>query len=403
MFCVDCGSKIPVGGTFCQMCGKPAKPEPAAAVPAPPPIPKGPPIRDAGQIVATPVSPHGTAKCTWCGEIIAVTTSTTTCPACGATLNAATVQTRSGWAKLPGRKDMAKLQFGSSSCQIEGAYVPVADLNLSREDSIYFTHHVLLWKDPQVAITTMSLKGGWKRLLGGLPLIMLEARGPGHIAFSQDAAGELIAMPLQHGQEIDVREHLFLAATGNVTYDWFQSNIWFQTRNGNETETRYPMGRVMDRFQATGAPGLLLLHAAGNVFVRELAPGQTILVKPTALVFKDPTVQMELYYERPASMLTSMFFGSNSGGGYMWLRLFGPGRVAIQSVFDHIEGEDRNISGSSGMGITGSNLLSGIAGGLLGSMIESALDSSSDSNSSDWGSSDSGGSDDSGGSGGDWN
>ena len=53
---------------------------------------------------------------------------------------------KSGWAQLPGRKDMAKLQFGNSFCQIEGAYVPVADMKLAPEDSVYFTHHVLLWK-----------------------------------------------------------------------------------------------------------------------------------------------------------------------------------------------------------------------------------------------------------------
>ena len=62
---------------------------------------------------------------------------------------------------------MAKLQFGNSYCQIEGTYVPVADMNLAPEDHIYFAHHVLLWKEPQVAITTMSLKGAWKRLLSG--------------------------------------------------------------------------------------------------------------------------------------------------------------------------------------------------------------------------------------------
>ena len=72
------------------------------------------------------------------------------CPACGATIDAQQIVTKSGWEELPGRKDMAKFQFGNSFCQIEGTYVPVADMNLAPEDSIYFAHHVLLWKDPQV-------------------------------------------------------------------------------------------------------------------------------------------------------------------------------------------------------------------------------------------------------------
>jgi uncharacterized protein (AIM24 family) len=311
---------------------------------------------------------RGPAKCTWCGERFDVTAGQTTCPKCGAALNVSSVVSRSGWAKLPGRKDMAKLNFGKSVCQIEGTQVPVADMKLAAEDSIYFTHHVLLWKDPQVAITAMSMKGGWKRLLGGLPLIMTQAQGPGHIAFSQDSPGELIPLPLQHGQAVDVREHLFLAATGNVDYDWFQTNIWFQTRKGDETETCYPLGRVMDRFSATGAPGLLLLHAAGNVFVRDLAPGQVILLKPTALVFKDPTVQMELFYDSPGiGSILSLGSLMSATRGYLWLRLQGPGRVAIQSVFDRVEGEENYASGlgnfsGSGGGFGIGSVLEGIGG-----------------------------------------
>ena len=341
MFCTNCGGNIPAGSNFCTNCGTPVKAPPAS-----------PPVGPLGQIVATPVTAptpvsvaHGSAKCSWCGAVFDA--AQTTCPKCGATVNLSSVTARSGWAKLPGRKDMAKLQFGNSVCQIEGTYVPVADLNLAPEDSIYFTHHVILWKDPQVNVTAMSMKGGWKRLLGGLPLIMTQAQGPGHIAFSQDSPGELIPLPLQHGQAIDIREHLFLAATGNVEYDWFQTNIWFQTRGDKETETHYPMGRVMDRFQATAAPGLLLIHAAGNVFVRELRAGEQILVKPTALVFKDPSVQMDLQYERPQQSFGVWFTTST---GYLWLRLVGPGRVAIQSVFDRVEGEQLNIVGYSGAG-----------------------------------------------------
>jgi hypothetical protein len=39
---------------------------------------------------------------------------------------------------------------------------------------------------------------------------------------------------------------------------------------------------------------LLLLHAAGNAFVRGLVEEETILAKHTALLFKDATVGMQL-------------------------------------------------------------------------------------------------------------
>jgi len=318
---------------FCGACGtrvKRSDPAPVLA-PAPPPVAAAP-------VVQAPPSSGKQANCNWCGAT--VDAAQLSCPRCGATLKSKSISTESGWAKLPGRKDMAKLQFGDSFCQIEGLYVPVADVNLAGADSVYFAHHVLLWKDPQVPITTLPLSGGWKRMFAGLPLIMTQAHGPGHIAFSRDAPGEMIALPIQPGQMVDVREHLFMVATGNVAYDWFSTNIWFTTRSGDERETHYPVGMFMDRFTAPQSPGLLLLHAAGNVFIRELAANQTILVKPTALIFKDPAVQMQLHFERPR---TGFSLWGSWANKYMWLRMWGPGRVAVQSVFEPLEGENRNI------------------------------------------------------------
>lgn len=284
-----------------------------------------------------------TYTCSWCG--LTGDGSDLSCSACGAEVDVRAVVSRSGWTELPGRRDMAKLQFGQSYCQIEGTYVPVADMNLAAGDSVYFTHHVLLWKDPAVAVTSMGLKGAWKRMLAGMPLIMTQAAGPGHIAFSRDLPGELIALPLQHGQTIDVREHLFMVATNGVSYDWFASNIWFSTKEGDETETHYPLGMFLDRFTAPAAPGLLLLHAGGNVFVRTLEAHQTILVKPTAFLFKDTTVQMRLHIERPSGTWRSW---RSWGDRYFWLRLHGPGRVAVQSAFEPLEDNGRTIIDHSG-------------------------------------------------------
>jgi uncharacterized protein (AIM24 family) len=366
MFCENCGGGLPERASFCIHCGSPVRTAAAPAAPAyqpPPAAVKIPVTNYAGTAVpATAETESHETRCKWCGAT--VDGGQQSCPTCGAATGLAQRSSRSGWAKLPGRKDMARLNFGNSVCQIEGAYVPVADMKLGQGDWVYFTHNVLLWKDPHVQMSTMSLKGAWKRLMGGLPLIMTQAQGPGHIAFSQDGAGEVIALPLQPGQTVDVREHLFLAATGNVHYDWFQTNIWFRTRNGNETETHYPLGQMMDRFGSAQQPGLLLLHAAGNVFVRELAPGQTILVKPTALVFKDPTVQMALHYERPG---IGFVFGSNQT--YLWLRLAGPGRIAIQSVFARIEGES-NITGVPRNPINNIDIRNQIVGSILEDLFD---------------------------------
>ncbi len=145
---------------------------------------------------ATPSAPVSgrTYTCNWCGSVS--DGSALSCPACGATINVKAIVTLTGWIELPGRKDMAELQIGKSSCQIEGLYVPVADFNLAQGDGVYFAHHVLLWKENSVNIGMMSLKGAWKRAFAGMPIFMTQATGPGHIAFSRDMPGELLALPL---------------------------------------------------------------------------------------------------------------------------------------------------------------------------------------------------------------
>jgi uncharacterized protein (AIM24 family) len=269
------------------------------------------------------------------------------CPSCGAPVDVRAKVSDSHWAEQPPIRDMARIQFGQSTCQIQGTTVPVADMRLAESDSVYFAHHVLLWMEQAATISPMSMKGAWNRAFAGMPLIMMEGRGPGHIALSQDSPGEVIAVPLAHGGAVDVCEHRFLVATGNVGYDWFQSGITYTTRSGDDQEIHYPVGRYLDRFQAQGAPGLLLLHAPGNVFLRDLAVGQTICIQPGALLYKDPGVGMQLHFEYPNT--GGMSWG-NYGGNYqnrtVWLRMWGPGRVAVQSVFHRPESSNAIVNSS---------------------------------------------------------
>jgi uncharacterized protein (AIM24 family) len=234
---------------------------------------------------------------------------------------------------------MARLQVGRSHCQVEGTFVPVADFTLAEGDWVYFGHHVLLWMDPDIRVSTMPMAGGWRRMMGGLPVVMVQAPGPGHIAFSSDEPGEMVALPIQPGQSVDVREHAFVVATGNVSYDIFDPNIYVSMGSGKEREQHYPVGVFMDRFTAASTPGLVLLHARGNVLLRHLGPDDTILIHPSALFFKDPSVEMHLHAEYPAST-----GGLSWSGGFLWLRLYGPGRVAIRSAFENFDAFSANGS-----------------------------------------------------------
>jgi uncharacterized protein (AIM24 family) len=127
-------------------------------------------------------------------------------------------------------------------------------------------------------MSVMTLQGGISRVLAGMPFVISVATGPGRIAFSRDATGELVVLPLHPGMEIDVREHAFLLSSHHISYSFIRikglRNILF----GGQ-------GMFMDRFVTSSEPGMLMLHGYGNVFERILKPGESILVEPGAFLF----------------------------------------------------------------------------------------------------------------------
>jgi uncharacterized protein (AIM24 family) len=281
---------------------------------------------------ATPAA-SGSATCRWCG--CAFSAEQLSCPACGAGSAAVPRRTEQGWVELPSIRDMARIHFGHSTCQIEGDVTPVADMNLAAADGVYFMHHAMLWRDPALATSLVTLRTGFKRLFGGMPLFMMQAHGPGRIAFSGMHAGELFAVPLHAGQAIDVREHVLLVADRSVQYDFFDPGVWYVSGSGNDQKTHYPVGLFMDRFTASDRPGLVLLHARGDVFVRDLAAGESLLVQPGSLIYKSPSVGMRLHIEEPQQGGWTAFF-SSWRHRFLFLHLTGPGRVAVHSVFEQL-------------------------------------------------------------------
>ena len=258
-------------------------------------------------------------QCQWCQGMNEK--SALSCRTCGAPLDIRNLVSDSGWREAPRIRDMTEIHFGNSTCQVEGEIVPVAEVTLAQGDSVFFEHHVMLWKDTSVAMTVMSLPGGMKRALAGMPFIVSIAAGPGRIAFSRDATGELVVLPLHPGMELDVREHAFLVASHHIAYSYIRikglRNILF----GGQ-------GMFMDRFVTTSTPGLLILHGYGNVFERMLKPGETILVEPGAFLYKDSSVTMDVQSQQ----LTTGLFGGTSMN---LAKMTGPGRVGIQSMYVH--------------------------------------------------------------------
>jgi len=211
--------------------------------------------------------------------------------------------------------------FAGVKYHIEGELVPVLSVELQILP-VYFEHHVLLWKDPSVEVSVKALKGAFKRIVAGMPIFMTEARGPGRVAFSRDGAGHVFPVHLEAGQSLDVREHQFLAATGNLEYTFTRvkgiSNMLF---GGT--------GFFIDTFTCRHQQAVVWLHGYGNVFEVTLQAGEQIDIEPGGWIHKDPSVQMETILQR---LTTSLLGGT---GQLVWNRFTGPGRVGLQSMYLH--------------------------------------------------------------------
>jgi uncharacterized protein (AIM24 family) len=215
--------------------------------------------------------------------------------------------------------------FGGVTYHLDGELVPMLSVELDGNTSVYFEHHILLWKEPSIKIGVRTMAGAIKRMMAGMQIFITEAQGPGAIGFSRDGAGHIIAMHLRQGEELHVREHQFLAATGNIDYNFERvrgiSNILF---GGT--------GFFIDKFVGASGDGILWLHGYGNVFEINLQAGDQIDVEPGGWLYKDPIVKMETNIQR---ISTGLLAGMN----LLMNRFTGPGRVGIQSMYMMVPGE----------------------------------------------------------------
>jgi uncharacterized protein (AIM24 family) len=214
-----------------------------------------------------------------------------------------------------------EMVYGGLNITIGGELVPVCTVSLNPSaGSIFFEHHILLWRDPHVDITAKMLKGAGKRVLAGLPIVVTEATGNGRIAFSRDGPGQLILAELVAGEQLDVREHQFLFATASVEYGYYRmrgiSNMMF---GGT--------GFFIDTFKG---PGLVAMHGYGNVLERELASGEQIDVEPGAYMYKGSGVKME-------TLRLGLKTGFMGGTNLFLNRFTGPGKLGIQSMTFHLQ------------------------------------------------------------------
>jgi uncharacterized protein (AIM24 family) len=213
--------------------------------------------------------------------------------------------------------------FAGVTYHLDGELVPVLTVELNGSASVFFEHHILLWKHTGLTVGMKAMKGAAKRMMAGIQIFINEAKGTGAIAFSRDGAGHIAAIHLKKGQELHVREHQFLAATGGVEYT-------FERVKGVANMLFGGSGFFIDKFRAPEQDGILWLHGYGNVFEKNLAAGEQIDIEPGGWLYKDPGVKMETTMQR-------LSVGLLAGMNLVMNRFTGPGKVGLQSMYLHME------------------------------------------------------------------
>jgi biogenesis AIM24-like protein len=266
--------------------------------------------------------------------------SASTCTLCGAPIDIRSRVTDSGWMEQPMISDMTRLSCGQTRVQILGTVVPAAEFSLAPDDAVYFVPPALRWVEAITQLVPLPADRDDQRLTD-LPAVMLEGRGPGHIGVAANHAGELIAVPLRSGHPIRVQHGRFLCATGLARHRWRSTAVHYRRFKHGEAEPEYPMGKYCLQFalrpaQSHQETGLVLLHASGNSFIRDLGADETILVQPNSLLYWDDELDISLHLEYPKFTGVRNKHDPSSYRN-IWLRLRGPGRVAVQSAYEPTE------------------------------------------------------------------
>jgi len=104
----------------------------------------------------------------------------------------------------------------------DGELVPALTMELDGSMTVYFEHHIVLWKTPSLEIGLHPMKGAFKRAIAGMSIFMTECKGAGQIAFSRDGVGHVFHLPLAQGQTINAITFMSGAqAEATGTHLWY--------------------------------------------------------------------------------------------------------------------------------------------------------------------------------------
>ncbi len=245
--------------------------------------------------------------------------------------------------------------------RITGTTMPVLEFQLESNDAVISEAGELSWMTPNVQMTTHTqfaggggIFGAIKRVAGGGSLFMTEYRamgGAGELAFATRVPGQILPVDISASSEFMVHRHGFLCGTDGV-----QLSVGFQQSLGAGI-----FGGSGFLLQKVSGQGQAWLELSGEVVVRDLAPGQTLLVHPGHVGAFQSSVNFQITMVRGIRNLLfgadSLFLAALSGPGRIWLQTLPISRLA-QQIFEYMPQQ------------SGRTAEAGVLGGIVGSVLD---------------------------------
>ena len=249
--------------------------------------------------------------------------------------------------------------------RIQGTTMPVLDVQLDPNESVFSESGELSWMTASIQMTTHTQMGGGgglfgvlKRVAGGGSLFMTEYRAyqqPGEVSFATKVPGHIIPVQVTPGNEYLVHRHGFLCATTQVTIGGgFQQSLGAGVFGGD--------GFLL---QKVGGQGTAWLELSGELIVKNLAPGEVLRVHPGHVGAFQASVGFQI---ATVPGIRNMIFGGDGiflavlqGPGTVWLQTLPISRLAHQIAEYLPRTESRQVGPAAG-----GALLGGIVGSIFG-------------------------------------
>jgi uncharacterized protein (TIGR00266 family) len=248
--------------------------------------------------------------------------------------------------------------------RIQGTTMPVLEVQLDPNESVFSESGELSWMTQSVQMTTHTQMGGgggllgvFKRVVGGGSLFMTEYRAyqyPGEVAFATKVPGHIVPIQLGQGPEYMVHRHGFLCATPQVTLSLgFQQSLGAGVFGGD--------GFIL---QKVGGIGTAWLELSGELIMKTLAPGEVLRVHPGHVGAFHTSVGFQITM---VPGIKNMIFG---GDGIFLAALTGPGTVWLQTLpisrlAHQLEHYLPHSSGREAPAAAGAGVIGGIVGSIL--------------------------------------